>query len=180
MNSEIANISSVDANCLDADQIDHLVQMARETFDETFRQEFESEPFDGFLDAAYGPSGTMRQDLSNPSIHWRIAMNADMPVAFVKLRPLCAPAPAPLAGSMELQQIYVKPQWHGTGVAQCLMNWSIDTAISNGAKELYLTVFDFNERAKAFYARNGFTDVGYCKFQIGNRIENDRIWMRTL
>lgn len=48
------------------------------------------------------------------------------------------------------------------------------------ATEIYLTVFDHNTRAKRFYTRYGFTEVGRCTFTLGDRIDDDRIWMREV
>ena len=100
--------------------------------------------------------------------------------AMRKLYPLVAPAPAPQPGAMELQQIYVLRPWHGRGVAEGLMNCAIDTTRAEGAPEIYLTVFDHNIRAKRFYARHGFSEVGHCTFRLGDRVDDDRVWRKTL
>jgi ribosomal protein S18 acetylase RimI-like enzyme len=81
---------------------------------------------------------------------------------------------------MELQQIYVVSDWHGTGVADRLMEWGVTAAGAHRAPELYLTVFDHNNRAKRFYARHGFEEVGRCIFRLGDRCDDDRIWCRRL
>jgi diamine N-acetyltransferase len=157
-----------------------LLPVARRMFAQTFGHLYDEEPFQEFLDGAYSIGGSMHRDLSDPLIKWRIAMFGDEPIAYAKLTPLRAPAPVARPGSLELQQLYVTHEWHGTGVAQELMNWSIDTAREAGASELYLTVFDHNERAKCFYSRNGFREVGCCMFRMGNRIDDDRVWAREL
>lgn len=77
---------------------------------------------------------------------------------------------------MELQHLYVERQWHGTGVGDRLMSWALETAAVECAREVHLTVFDHNERAKRFYARYGFEEVGRCTFQLGDRVDDDRIW----
>jgi GNAT superfamily N-acetyltransferase len=102
------------------------------------------------------------------------------PIGYAKLTPLRAPVSQPRAGAMELQQIYVLSDWHGAGVAARLMEWGLATARAQGAPDIYLTVFDHNERAKRFYARYGFEDVGRCTFQLGERIDEDRIWRSRL
>lgn len=48
------------------------------------------------------------------------------------------------------------------------MSWALAAAVR--APEVYLTVFDHNERAKRFYRRYGFADVGRCTFALGDRI----------
>jgi transposase len=47
--------------------------MARRSFSETFRHRYEPEPFSAFLDAPYGPGGTVSRDLNDPAIRWRVA-----------------------------------------------------------------------------------------------------------
>jgi diamine N-acetyltransferase len=81
----------------------------------------------------------------------------------------------PHLGALELQQIYVLSPWHGSGIAEVLMNWVLDTARADGAPEVYLTVFDHNVRAKRFYGRHGFCEVGHCTFRPGARANDDRI-----
>jgi ribosomal protein S18 acetylase RimI-like enzyme len=104
----------------------------------------------------------------------------DQVIGYVKLTTLTAPAPAPRPGAMELQQIYVLSPWHGRGVAEKLMTWALDTARATGAPEIYLAVFDHNTRAKRFYSRHGFYEVGRCTFQLGDQIDDDRVWRRAL
>jgi GNAT superfamily N-acetyltransferase len=157
-----------------------LPPVARAIFTETFGHLYESAPFEAFCDDVYGPGGSMEAALADPAIYWRVASIGGDPIGYAKLRPLAAPAPAPLPGAMELQQIYVRHEWHSTGIAEELMRWAIATAQECGAPELYLTVFDHNERAKRFYARHGFVDVGRCTFTLGERTDEDRVWRRDM
>jgi ribosomal protein S18 acetylase RimI-like enzyme len=157
-----------------------LRAMARRSFAETFGHRYEPGPFRDFLDQAYGPDGTMARDLLDPEVRWLAGFLGAEPVGYAKLTPLRAPAAAPLPGALELQQIYVLSGWHGLGVADRLMGWALATAASDRAPEVYLTVFDHNERAKRFYRRYGFAEVGRCTFALGDRIDDDRIWRRRL
>ena len=54
----------------------------------------------------------------------------------------------------QLQAIYVRARLHGTGVADRLMESSLGTGPA------HLWVFEENPRARAFYARHGFTPDG--------------------
>jgi GNAT superfamily N-acetyltransferase len=157
-----------------------LREMARQSFCETFAHLYPSEPFSAFLDRAYGPGGTMERDLANSSVRWLVAAHAESPVGYAKLLPLVAPAPSPLPRALELQQIYVLRPWHGKGVANRLMEWALNAAREGGAPEIYLTVFEHNERAKRFYSRHGFREVGRCTFTLGEREYDDRVWRKPL
>ena len=157
-----------------------LGAMARQAFSETFGHLYDAEPFASFLEAAYGTGGRMECDLGNPGVHWRVAMEGRRPIGYAKLSALKAPAPQPLPGAMELQQIYVLREWQGRGVADQLMEWALESARHAGAPEIYLTVFDHNTRAKRFYGRYGFAEVGRCTFTLGERVDDDRVWRKAL
>ena len=154
--------------------------MAHQAFSDAFAHLYDAAPFTQFLEEAYGPGGRMERDFADPSIRWRVAAIDHQPIGYAKLSPLVAPAPAPQPGAMELQQIYVLRPWHGRGVAEELMGWAIDAARAEGAPEIYLTVFDHNERAKRFYTRHGFSEVGHCTFKLGDRVDDDRVWRKPL
>lgn len=157
-----------------------LCAMARKVFSDTFALLYDPLPFAQFLDDAYGPGGSMERSLADTSIRWMVAAVGDQPIGYAKLSVLVAPAPAPMDKAMELQQIYVDRSWHGKGVADRLINWALETARAEGAPEIYLTVFDRNSRAKRFYSRYGFSEVGHCEFRLGDRIDDDRVWRRAL
>ncbi len=157
-----------------------LRAMARQSFTETFGQLYDSGPFAAFLETAYGPLGGMARDLQDPAVRWLVGSAQGAPIGYAKLTPLRAPAPEALPGSLELQQLYVLSPWQGTGVAAHLMEWALGAALADGSPEVYLTVFDHNERAKRFYRRYGFGEVGHCTFTLGDRVDDDRVWRLRL
>ena len=160
--------------------VTRLLPVARRIFTETFSHLYDRDAFEAFCDKTYAVDGPMAKDLADQNVQWRVAAVGDEPIGYAKLTPLRAPAPNPREGARELQQIYVLSSWHGKGVAEKLMNWAVESALEANASELYLTVFDHNERAKRFYARHGFTEVGNCTFTLGDRVDDDRIWRKSL
>lgn len=171
------NVSFVEP---DAALLRRLLPVARRIFTDTFAERYDPVEFENFCDGVYLPGGTMERDFRASDVHWRVAVLDGNPLGYAKLTPLRAPAAEADPSAMELQQLYILESWHGTGVADRLMEWGLATARAQGATEVYLTVFDHNERAKRFYARFGFRDVGHCTFQLGNRIDDDRIWCLRL
>ena len=164
----------------DAALFARLLPVARRIFTDTFARNFDEAEFQKFCDHVYAPEGPMARDFAAPDVRWHVATYAGEPIGYAKLTPLRAPFAEAAPGAMEFQQLYVLAEWHGTGVADRLIDWGIAQARESGAPELYLTVFDHNQRAKRFYARHGFSEVGNCTFQLGDRIDNDRIWCRPL
>jgi len=162
------------------DHTSPLCAVVRQVFSDTFARLYEPMPFAQYLEETYGPGGSMERDLADPSIRWQVAAVGNQIIGYAKLSRLVAPAPNPKPGSMELQQIYVLHHWHGKGVADRLIGWALDAARAEGGPEIYLTVFDHNSRAKRFYTRYGFAEVGHCTFKLGERIDDDRVWRKIL
>ncbi len=156
-----------------------LNAMARQAWTETFGDEYTADDLATYLDQAYGPTG-LRAHLALPEYRYRLAIEDDRILGYAKTGALKLPAPDPQPGAYELFQLYVLKEHHGTGIAAALMDWTIDTARAANAPELYLAVFEFNHRARAFYARYGFVEVGHFDFAVGRRIDRDGIWRKTL
>lgn len=83
-------------------------------------------------------------------------------------------------GAIELKQLYLLKQAHGTGLAGALMNWVQAEARRRGAERIALSVFTENHRAQAFYRRYGFADRGPVIFMVGNHPDEDRVWEKSL
>ena len=49
-----------------------------------------------------------------------------------------------------------------------------------GTRTLWLGVWERNERAKAFYRKGGFVDVGAHVFMVGTDAQTDRIMARPV
>lgn len=76
---------------------------------------------------------------------------------------------------IELRRLYMLKQAHGTGAAHELMRWALDEAVRRGAKEIILSVYIDNHRARRFYGRYGFEEVGRFDFMVGSHADEDLI-----
>ncbi|MBK8544386.1 MAG: GNAT family N-acetyltransferase [Caulobacteraceae bacterium] len=72
--------------------------------------------------------------------------------------------------------LYVDTSTKGTGVARTLMDDALAWARSKGAKVMFLSVWENNARAQAFYKRYGFEHVKEHKFMVGRVADRDFIW----
>lgn len=75
------------------------------------------------------------------------------------------------AGDRELRRIYVLSRFHGTGLAQALLE--AVTAASQGCARLLLGVKEDNHRALAFYRKQGFAEIGTRRFTVGGKTYDD-------
>ena len=55
------------------------------------------------------------------------------------------------------------------------MKWVVQAAAARGARELILSVFVDNHRARRFYERYGFEVVGKYDFMVGSHADEDLI-----
>lgn len=157
-----------------------LDTMAKKIWLETFEHSASAEDIALYVAEAYGPKGKLIRDLADSAQHFRIAVVDDAIVGYAKLSPLWLKEPAILPGAVQLSQLYVASQWHGGGIAQALMTWSIDEARRRGAPALVLTVWEENHRAKRFYDRHGFVHIADYAYPTGNQIDRDLIMQLVL
>jgi GNAT superfamily N-acetyltransferase len=88
------------------------------------------------------------------------------PVGYAGLAPPDLPIETG-AGDIELRRIYLLQRFHGGGAGQSLMDAALEHAKQSSAKRMLIGVNDANPRAIAFYRRNGFSDIGTRRFQVG-------------
>lgn len=158
-----------------------LDAMARQIWLETFHASASPEDIALFVAGAYGPQGTLIRHLGDPANHhFRLACAGEEIVGYLKLSTLSLEAPEIMTGAAQLSQLYVASRWHGSGIAQALMGWAIDTGRQRGATALVLTVWEDNERAKRFYDRYGFVHIADYAYQTGNQVDRDLIMQLVL
>ncbi|WP_374295501.1 N-acetyltransferase family protein [Sphingomonas sp.] len=161
-----------------AEDADALAACARAAFTETFGTLYSARDLATFLDEAFGPTGLPSQ-IGRPGWHIQVAFDGDRIAGFAKLGPVAFPGDWS-ANAIELHQLYVGRGWLGAGIGPALMDWALAHATAQGASEMLLSVYVDNHRAKRFYARYGFEDVGRYDFAVGDTIDEDRIMRLAL
>jgi ribosomal protein S18 acetylase RimI-like enzyme len=149
-----------------------MAEIGRRTFAETFGHLYSPENLAAFL--ANHNEANWRAELEDPAFSVRIVEADGEPIGYAKIGPPSLPFD-PRGPSAELRQIYVLDPWQGRGIAQELMAWAIGEARKRGARDLYLSVFVDNHRARRFYERYGFTFVGTYAFMVGDHEDEDHV-----
>lgn len=158
----------------DAETLDRLFDTS---FCDTFAHLYRPEDLDAFL-SSFGVADWQAQ-LRDPAFAVRIAETNGEPVGYIKLGPLKLPVETN-GRAMLLDQLYVLKEHHGTGIARELMEWGFDEARRRGVEAIYLTVYIDNHRARRFYDRYGFEDVGRYAFMVGEQADEDIIMRKPL
>jgi ribosomal protein S18 acetylase RimI-like enzyme len=83
--------------------------------------------------------------------------------------------------TIELVRLYVLKPYHGLGVAQALMNHALNFAHEACYDYMYLSVWEYNFRARGFYEKNGFVNTGVKNdFPLGATPQTDYWFIREL
>jgi GNAT superfamily N-acetyltransferase len=83
--------------------------------------------------------------------------------------------------SIELVRLYVLKEFHGTGVANDLMDFAIDFARRKDFNVMYLSVWEYNFRARGFYEKHGFLNSGIENdFPLGSTPQTDYWFVKEL
>ena len=156
-----------------------LAAFAARTFAETFGADNRPEDLVAHLVATYGVAHQARE-LACADEVTLLADRETSLVAYAQVRraprPACVLSPDPV----ELHRFYVDCPAHGRGVAARLMTTVFDAARELGGRSLWLSVWERNPRALAFYRRMGFADVGRTEFFVGPDRQTDRVMARVL
>jgi diamine N-acetyltransferase len=157
-----------------------LAAFGARTFEETFGDANSREDMAAYLAEAYSEQ-QQRAEVTHPDIATLIAADAGAIAGFAQVRrggetPPCVETAAPV----ELWRFYVDRRWHGTGLARELMRAARRAAREFGGASMWLSVWERNPRAIAFYTKCGFADVGTKAFQVGSDRQTDRVLVAPL
>ncbi|MDV3458996.1 GNAT family N-acetyltransferase [Sphingomonas sp. HF-S4] len=149
----------------------------RESFVATFGHLYSAENLAAFLGKFTPEAWT--HEYAKPGNLFRLAEDGDGLVGYCAIGQVTLPIePGPPA--IELHQLYLAERGKGSGAAQSLMTWALETARTQDFARIVLSVFVDNHRAKRFYERYGFVDRGPYTFMVGDHADEDRLMSLTL
>lgn len=156
-----------------------LSDLARRTFYDTFAPNNDANDMALYLAEAFTVDQQTRE-LADRDITTLLVEEGGQAIGYAQLKsdhvPDCVSGPDPL----ELSRFYIDGAWHGRGVARELMDRVRAEARARGGKTLWLGVWERNDRARAFYRKCGFVDVGEHIFLFGTDPQTDRVMVSTL
>jgi len=156
-----------------------LAEFGARTFAETFGSDNTPEDMALHLARTFG-AAQQSAEIDDPNMTTIVAESEGRLAAFAQLR--TGPAPESVAGTspIELLRFYVDRAWHGRGLARAMMAAVDQEATRRGATVIWLCVWERNERAKAFYRKCGYVDVGSKVFILGTDRQTDRVFSRVI
>jgi ribosomal protein S18 acetylase RimI-like enzyme len=153
-----------------------LAEFAARTFTETFGAANTARDMAAHLTSSYGVR-QQRAEVEDPNVVTLLA-EADMRLAaYAQVRRNHVPIAPPPDSAAELWRFYVDRHWHGRGVAQRLMAAVRDAALELGARRVWLSVWERNDRAIAFYRKCGYRMIGSKDFWVGSDRQTDHVML---
>ena len=156
-----------------------VADLAARTFVDAFGPDNQPEDVRTHL-ARYCSPSTLQRELADPSWTTLVAESAAGLVGYAQLRDAAPPVPVGAEPACQLYRFYLERDRRGTGLARRLMAAALDDARARGARALWLTTWDRNGRALAFYQRSGFEVVGTTTFTVGEDPQRDLVLSRPL
>ncbi|HSU92842.1 MAG TPA: GNAT family N-acetyltransferase [Gemmatimonadaceae bacterium] len=156
-----------------------IASVGTETFVTSFGAQNAPEDVAKHLARAFGVEIQTRE-LADPAITYLIAEQNGRTAGYAQVREGEAPPCVAGASPVEVRRFYVLQDFHGTGIAQALMDACAREARQRGGRTLWLGVWDQNPRAIRFYTKWGFADVGGQTFVLGDDPQQDRVLARSL
>lgn len=171
MNALPPELSIRPATAADADA---LAALARDTFIESYADQIAEADVVSHLDEFYGNAQQTRE-LLDPGITVLLLCDGEELAGFAHLEARPLPGCVRDAGALALLRFYLRRRWHGKGAARPFLDAVAGAARARGARTLWLTVWEHNPRAIAFYRKCGLVDVGATGFQVGDDLQTDRV-----
>jgi len=159
-----------------------LAELGARTFHDTFVADNTPENMTAYLAASFSPEKQAAEG-ADPSSVFLIAEVEGVAVGFARLK-----EGQPSAGitgitglhPIEIVRMYACKEWIGHGVGATLIKACLNEAGKRGCDTIWLDVWEHNQRARAFYRKWGFVEVGTQIFQLGDDLQNDLLMQRPV
>ena len=162
--------------------VELLQNIGRNTFDDTFGNTCTKEDMRGVLEL-YFNTAQVESELLDDSDHFFFFEEDGIAKGYMRIN---AKHPCPLDSlkdrkSIELVRLYVLKEFHGVGVANALMEFALFYAREQKFDMVYLSVWEYNFRARGFYEKHGFTNTGVENdFPLGSTPQTDYWFVKDL
>lgn len=165
----------------DIEDAEMLANLAYKTFRDAFHEHPKNAPEDlaDYMQKAFNLE-TIRRELAEENSIFLIAEIAGEPVGYAKI--MIGSREPEITGEnpIELNRLYSKQEFLGKGIGARLMDECFQIAKKFDCDVMWLGVWEFNPRARAFYRKYGFREVGKHIFQLGADAQTDLLMQRDI
>ncbi|MEZ4963265.1 MAG: GNAT family N-acetyltransferase [Saprospiraceae bacterium] len=152
--------------------LEQLRQIAVETFTDTYGAMNTPENMRHYIAKAFN-TDRLATELQSPLCQYWLAMSNGIIVGYVKVNFAGAQTDIHDPRSLELERIYVVPAHKGKGTGSLLIEKVMEVAREHGLQNVWLGVWEKNEKAIRFYEKMGFQKTGTHQFVLGDEEQTD-------
>lgn len=152
--------------------LQELVNVSRQSFSETFAPDNTEENLQTYLRNNLTKE-TLAVEVLNPDSEFYLSVISDKVGGYLKINVNSAQTELQEIEGLEIERIYVLKEYLGAGIGKSLFEKALERAKKLGKKYVWLGVWEHNERAVAFYKKNGFLIFGDHDFLFGNEKQKD-------
>jgi ribosomal protein S18 acetylase RimI-like enzyme len=156
-----------------------LQSLSRRTFGTTFQHLNTPENMKAYLDEAFSTE-KLRVELANEDSEFYFLYADGALVGYIKINAFRAQTDINDPSSLELERIYVTPEFQGKSLGGGLMEKALALAAQHQKAYVWLGVWEKNEKAIGFYKKYGFYIVGTHSFVMGDETQTDFVMRKDL
>lgn len=161
------------------DDAELVAEISRKTFYDTFAAQNSKENMEMHM-AQYYSLEKIRAELGDPGNIFLLAYDDDRPAGYAKMNEHVKEESRHLENPIEIERIYSIKELIGKGIGKNLMEKCLAIAREKNKKEIWLGVWEYNERAIDFYVQWGFEKFGEHDFPVGLDPQTDWLMKKTL
>jgi len=159
--------------------VDLLIKLGKCCFYEAFNDATAPDDMEAYLTSTFQKTAIKNQLMDDRSLIFIADVGAD-PAGYVYSHPAVTPPCISDKAAIKLERLYLRKRYYGRSVGEALMQTSIEESRYRGYQSVWLSSWELNSRANAFYKKWGFNVVGNQKFTVGSDIQNDLILSRNI
>ncbi len=163
------------------DDAEMLTVLSYKTFYDAFHDYPQNAPEDmaAYMEEAFSLE-TISAELNEQDSIFLIAEIEDQAVGYAKIMFRSFEEGIEAENPIELNRLYSRTEFIGKGVGQKLMDECFKIARENKCDAMWLGVWEYNLRAKRFYEKLGFHEVGSHIFYLGSDPQIDLLMQKEI
>jgi len=159
----------IDIQQMKTDDLTTLHKICCEAYSQNFYTHWDDGGLENYMSNVFGID-TLKTELADDNIQYYVAFINHEPVAFMKINLFSNLPELDMEKGMELDKVYILPQFKGMKIGRKLLDIAFDIAKTNKREICWLSVIDTNKEAITFYEKIGFqyhskTQLAYPKFK---------------
>lgn len=159
--------------------LEELVDIARTTFDDTFRASNTEENMKAYMDSSFSKY-KLTKELENEESEFYFAYLNDSIIGYFKINSGQAQTELFDKSSLELERFYLLKEFKGKNFGKQMLEKVINLAGKKNVKYIWLGVWEKNYRALRFYDKNRFIKFGEHFFIMGQDKQVDHLMKLVL